>query len=170
MEIKALSSSKTHTFFILKSQNWMNTLARTKVTVHPTNSTLEKVSNALDEKRFHEFKVICFWSVTDFPAVPPQSTEGSLNSGRFCWPCLSPSDLLHTGKGLGLESHRALSGTSDPREPWRATMWRQPRPAVNTALGHFGGKKILERWHLRTSRADPFLAQLGSILNTWITK
>lgn len=67
--------------------------------------------------------------------------RGLRNSGRFCWPCLSPSDLLHTGQGLGLESHRALSGTSDPREPWRAAVGRQPRPAVNTALAHFGGKK-----------------------------
>lgn len=121
------------------------------------NLTLEEVSNDVDEKWFHEFKVICFWSVTDFPAVPPQSTEGSL----WFWqvlltlPVTFRSPAHRQGSGAGVT--QSIIGDLWPRKSWRAAVGRQPRPAVNIALGHFGGKKIPGRWHLRTSTADPVL-------------
>lgn len=123
----------------------MHTLACPRITADAINYTLEKVSHDLDAKWFHGCKVICFWSMTDLPAVPHDPQRGLCNSGRFCRPCLSPSDLRPTGKGLGLESHRALLGTSDLSKSQRAAVWRQPKPAVNTALGHSEGRKKVQK-------------------------
>lgn len=66
----------------------MNTVAYTKGTVGAASYALENVSNDLAEKGVHGVKVICCWSMTDFPAAPtphPHSPRrGLCNFGRFC--------------------------------------------------------------------------------------
>lgn len=48
----------------------MNMFAYTKGTVGVASYALENVSNDLAEKGVHGVKVICCWSMTDFPAAP----------------------------------------------------------------------------------------------------
>lgn len=145
--------------FILKIWKYMITWAGTQVTV--TAQTAPWTKSATIQMRSEKIASRSYvsgpWQT--FLLSPHNPRRGVCDSGRFCWPCLSPPDLVHAGKGLGLESHRALLGTSDPTESGSAATWRQLRPAVNIALRHSRGKKkkLQEDDILKLSKTHQFL-------------